>query len=46
MIEQTTISIAALIATIITVWALLKIKKTWIGVYLVQKEPHGAWLLP
>lgn len=25
MIEQTTISIAALIATIITVWALLKI---------------------
>lgn len=27
MIEQTTISIAALIATIITVWALLKIKK-------------------
>ena len=41
MIEQTTISIAALIATIITVWALLKIKKHGLA-YISCRKNHMA----
>ncbi len=41
MIEQTTISIAALIATIITVWELLKIKKHGLA-YISCRKNHMA----